>query len=124
MAVGAAGIVGVCGLAYLAVADPHDPSVPMPLCPTKLVTHLDCPACGGLRMVASLLRGDFARAVRDNAFLLVALPVALVLFGRWAWAGWRGEIWRLPARLAWGFLGVALGWMLVRNLPGWPWRPT
>ena len=55
------------GVGYLLLADPHNPSVAMPTCPTKLVTGFDCPACGGLRMAHSILHGDWARALHDNA---------------------------------------------------------
>lgn len=116
--------LGAAGVTYLAVADPHDPSVPMPFCPTKLLTHLDCPACGGLRMVNSLIRGEWARAAQDNAYLLVALPLAALLLLRWALLTWRGGRWRMPAWVAYGFLVSAVVWMIVRNVPGWPWPPT
>jgi hypothetical protein len=42
----AAATLAVLSCAYLAVVDPADPSAPVPVCPTKLVTGLDCPACG------------------------------------------------------------------------------
>ena len=114
----------IAGVGYLLVADPHDPAVPMPICPTKLVTSLDCPACGGLRMARSLLTGDWLRAVRDNAYLFVALPAGIALLATWALQTWRGERWRTPRWVAVAFLSTAAAWMVVRNLPGWPLRPT
>lgn len=114
----------IVGVGYLLVADPHDPAVPMPTCPTKLVTGLDCPACGGLRMTRSLLTGDWLRAVRDNAYLLVALPTGIALLAAWAFHAWRGERRRTPRWVAVAFLGTAAAWAVVRNLPGWPLRPT
>ncbi|MDO5094842.1 MAG: DUF2752 domain-containing protein [Propionibacteriaceae bacterium] len=96
----------------------------MPLCPTKLVSGLDCPACGGLRMAHSVLHGDWLRALHDNAYLVLALPVAAILLLTWAWHTWRGQTWRIPRWAAWAFLGSATLWAIIRNLPGWPWPPT
>ena len=87
----ALGLVGVLGLAYLAVANPHDSSVLMPKCPTKFVTGLDCPGCGGLRMTHDLLHGDLVSAAHSNIFLLGMIPVTGVLGWRYARARWQGE---------------------------------
>lgn len=112
------------GVGYLLLADPHNPSVAMPTCPTKLVTGFDCPACGGLRMAHSILHGDWARALHDNAYLVVALPAGTMMLLMWANRQWRGIPWRPPRWVAWSFLATAALWAVVRNLPGWPWPPT
>ncbi len=113
------------GCAYLAVVDPNDPSAPMPMCPTKLVTGLDCPACGGLRMVRALLHGQWSTALRANAFLLLALPLAVVVWARWYRAAARGRRYRWPARpsYAYAIAALAIVWMVLRNLPAWPLHP-
>lgn len=113
----------VAALAYLRVADPHDPAALMPRCPTKRITGLDCPACGGLRLVHDLLHGDLRAAADDNLFLLVCSPVLVALVVRQARSWRRGEDAPVPAGVAGGLGGAALAWMVVRNWPGWPLRP-
>ncbi len=114
----------LAGIGYLAGADPHDPATFMPPCPIKLVTGLDCPACGGLRMVHDLLHGRPRAAVHDNFFLLVCSPVLLHLLWRQARAVRDGERVEVSRWLAYGLGGAAVAWMVVRNLPGWPLIPT
>lgn len=115
----------LAGCAYLATHDPNDPNALMPECPTKLLTGLDCPACGGLRMVRALLTGHWSAAVHDNVVLLACLPFIAYVWARWLVAGLRGRAYSfaLTRRGAFIVLGVAAGWMLVRNLPGWPLKP-
>ena len=115
----------LAGCAYLATHDPNDPSVLMPLCPTKWLTGLDCPACGGLRMVRAVLTGHWSAAVHDNAVLLALLPFVGYVWLRWLLAGLRGRqySWTISRRGGYVVLAVALAWMVVRNLPGWPLKP-
>jgi len=110
-------------LAYLAVRDPHRPGAPL-ACPVKLATGLDCPGCGGLRVVHDLLHRDLDAAVHDNPFLLACGPLlaALVVRGRAGAAMPHNQV--LAPRLAYGLAGAAAAWMVVRNLPGWPLKPT
>lgn len=111
-------VAGVLG--YLGLVDPHYRSSGYPLCPFKLITGWNCPACGGLRMVHDLLHGNLMAGVHDNVFLLVGLP----LLAGWALLRHRqGKSWLpLPAML---MIGVAaIGWTVLRNLPGFPWGPT
>ncbi|MGA2283155.1 MAG: DUF2752 domain-containing protein [Candidatus Dormibacteria bacterium] len=110
-------------LAYLTVRDPHRPSAPL-ACPVKLATGLDCPGCGGLRVVHDLLHGDLDAAVHDNPFLLVCGPLlaALVVRSRAGAAMPHNQV--LAPRLAYGLAGSAAAWMVVRNLPRWPLKPA
>jgi hypothetical protein len=123
LALAVAGL-GAAGAAYLLVADPHDPAVPMPGCPTRWVTGLDCPACGGLRLVHDLLHGQVRAAAHDNLYLLACGPVLAALLGRQAVAVARGSVAPVPRPIALGLGGGAALWMAVRNRPGWPLRPT
>ena len=97
----------------------------MPECPTKMLTGLDCPACGGLRMVRALLTGHWSAAVHDNVVLLATMPFVLYVWARWLLAGLTGRAYSfaLTRRGAYVVLGVAVAWMVVRNLPGWPLKP-
>lgn len=120
----AAGSFLALGLGYLAVANPHDPSVLMPKCPTKLLTGVDCPGCGGLRMTHDLLHGDLAGAAHSNLFLLLLLPVLAVVLGMFARARWQGRPLRFDVRAGYAILVVAIVFTVVRNLPGWPLTPV
>lgn len=120
----AAGSAVALGLGYLAIANPHDPGVPMPKCPTKLLTGFDCPGCGGLRMTHDLLHGDLAGAAHSNLFLLLMLPVIAVVLGLLARARWRGRPFRVDARAGYAILVAAIVFTVVRNLPGWPLTPA
>lgn len=51
-------------------------------CPFYAITHLQCPGCGGFRMLLSLLRLDFKSAFYYNALLLISLPLLIVIIIR------------------------------------------
>jgi len=110
--------VGAVG--YVGLVDPHKPDSVFPICPFRLLTGWNCPACGGLRMVHDVLHGDLAAAVSDNVFLLVGIPVL---------AGWLllrrrsgKSLFSLPATAT--VVIATLAWTVVRNLPGFPLVPT
>ncbi|MGD9955949.1 MAG: DUF2752 domain-containing protein [Candidatus Nanopelagicales bacterium] len=84
LAVGAAALLGA---AYIGLVDPNQPGH-YPLCPTKALTGLDCPFCGGLRAAHSLTRLDLVGA-SDHNLLAVAFAVPLVLL----WAAWLRREW-------------------------------
>ena len=114
------GVLAVGALAYVGLADPHRAGSLFPPCPFKLLTGLNCPACGGLRMTHDLLHGNLGAAVVDNVFLLIGLP-ALAL-----WILWRVKqgqrAYTLPAIVVIAVAAVA--WTVVRNMPGFPLVPT
>ncbi|MDR7300906.1 DUF2752 domain-containing protein [Haloactinomyces albus] len=96
--------------------------LPVP-CPLNLVTGLDCPFCGGSRMIGALLRADFARVLDLNAFaLLILLPlVAVVLFAMarrelgYASSHWpRGVLGRVSG---YALITAGVAWGVLRNLP-------
>ena len=119
------GLAAIAGCAYLGVQDPNDPGSLLPKCPTKLLTGLDCPACGGLRMVRALITGHWSAAVHANLFLLALTPVVLFVWARWLVSSLTGGRYqpRLTKRTAYVLLVVAVVWTVVRNLPGWPLHP-
>ncbi|WP_020666205.1 DUF2752 domain-containing protein [Amycolatopsis nigrescens] len=114
---GAAAGLGL-GCAFILWADPTTPGGPSPLCPTKLLFGIDCPGCGGLRMMYSLLHGDLPAALRYNAVALVFVLLGAAALVAWAAGRWRGAaVWRRP-RWTPMAIGVLLGvWFVVRNLP-------
>lgn len=112
----AAGLV--CGVVW--IADPTTPGGPLPVCPTKALLGIDCPGCGSLRMLYSLLHGDVAGAARYNALGLVAVVLLVWAFGAWTYgrvvgrriASWQHQRW--SAAIALAIVGV---WFVIRNLP-------
>lgn len=111
-------LVGAVG--YVGLVDPHKPDSVLPICPFRLLTGWNCPACGGLRMVHDVLHGDLAAAISDNVFLLVGIPLLI------GWILLRRRSGKSPLSLpaAATFVIATLAWTVVRNLPGFPLVPT
>ncbi|WP_059006976.1 DUF2752 domain-containing protein [Streptomyces specialis] len=112
---------GIAAGAYLWRTDPREDGHLLPRCPVNWATGLLCPACGGTRMAYDLLHGDLAAAWHDNAaLLLLGLPLALWLTGRWLYEGLCGRRYRPRAdpRATAAVLGSALLWTALRNLAG------
>jgi hypothetical protein len=107
-------------LGYIGLVDPHKPDSIFPICPFRLLTGLNCPGCGALRMVHDVLHGHLAAALNDNIVLLAGIP----LLAGWIVLRRRGG--RLPLTLpaAAAVMITLLGWTVVRNLPGFPLVPT
>lgn len=112
---------------YIGLVDPNAPGH-YPLCPTKYLTGLDCPGCGGLRCVHSLAHGDLVGALDHNAFV-VLLVIPLILGGLIAWAvrEWRGDPPPAPGHrwfekrwLGWTLVVVMVVFTVVRNIGGVP----
>ncbi|GAA2807180.1 DUF2752 domain-containing protein [Mycolicibacterium pallens] len=109
---------GACATVW--IGDPTTPGGILPVCPTKALLGVDCPGCGTLRMIYSLLHGDLLAAVRFNALGLVALGFLAVAFGTWTYGratgrpiiGWQHHRWAPYVALA-----LVAVWFVVRNLP-------
>lgn len=115
-----AGAGAIAAAVYLYLVDPHDGSAAMPACPTRLVTGMDCPACGGLRAAHDLLHGDPVAALGHNLFLPLAALVLAVPVGASLLAWLRGRSRPLPRTLVAAVLVAAVVFVVVRNLPGSP----
>jgi hypothetical protein len=121
-----AATVGLLGAAAAALhlRDPHV-SGSWGLCPSAAVGFW-CPGCGGLRGVHDLTYLRLVDAASSNLLLVVALPVVVVLLGRWVLDAWSGrERAPLPHRthvtlLTLGLLGLAT-FTVLRNLPAGAW---
>lgn len=114
----AAGLLAA--VTYIALVDPSEGHYP--LCPTKYVTGLDCPFCGGLRCVHSMAHARIDDAVHHNLLLVLATPIVALLWLRWFVREWRG----LPApardprrvrRTELALALVAVAFAVLRNLP-------
>ncbi|MGH3968720.1 MAG: DUF2752 domain-containing protein [Mycobacterium sp.] len=103
--------------------DPTTPGGPLPVCPTKLLLHLDCPGCGSLRMLYSLMHGDLLAAARFNALALAALALLVWAYAAWVFGrvagrriwSWQHHRWAAPVALL-----LVSAWFVVRNLPFGP----
>ena len=113
----AAAAAGGCAVVWM--ANPTVPGGILPVCPTKALLGIDCPGCGSLRMIYSLLHFDLASAVHYNALGLVAVLLLLWSFGVWTYGrligrqvrSWQHLRWSAPTALA-----LTLVCFLVRNL--------
>ena len=77
------------------------------------VFHVYCPGCGAQRAVASLMHGDVATAIHNNA-LLFTLPLWLLAFA----IARKSSNPRTEKLVIAGAFLVMLGFTLARNLPG------
>jgi hypothetical protein len=110
--VAAAAVAGCIGLAAW---NPGDDGVG--LCPTNLLTGLDCPFCGGMRAVASFTRGHPFLAADHNLFVVALAPLAVVWWVAWWLATRRGRPAPRIARPVWVAVAlVAIVFTVVRNL--------
>jgi hypothetical protein len=114
------GVAAAAGAGCLALAawNPGDHGIP--ICPTKAITGLDCPLCGGLRAVAQLTRGHVGQAASHNLLVVAFAPVAVVWWLSWWWAERNGR--PLPrlriGRVGWSLIAVlVITFTVIRNLP-------
>ena len=105
----------------LHVRDPHV-THSWGVCPLYAMTGVYCPGCGGLRGVNDLTDGHVGAAASSNVLLVLLVPVAIVLLGRWVYASWRGEEIRVvppvPRWLGTSLILGAVVFTVLRNLPG------
>jgi len=102
------------------VGDPTTPNGPLPVCPTKALLGIDCPGCGSLRMLYSLMHGNLAAAVRFNALGLVAVGLLVWAYAAWTYGrvvgrritSWQHHRWSAVVTLA-----LVMTWFVVRNIP-------
>jgi hypothetical protein len=94
-----------------------------PVCPLYAVTGIYCPGCGLTRGFHALFHGDILSALHFNAmlpfyaFLLGYVFISTLLIavrGR----GLSYKVFR--PWLLYGFLAVSLTYMVLRNIPGYP----
>ncbi|HBA99677.1 MAG: hypothetical protein A2W86_04495 [Bacteroidetes bacterium GWD2_45_23] len=69
-------VVGLLLVAALFLFYRFDPETQplFPKCPFLLVTGYQCPGCGSQRALHSLLHADIVGALKQNAFMVVAIP--------------------------------------------------
>ena len=116
------GAAVAAGSIAIAVWNPTDGGTP--LCWSQGFLGVDCPFCGGLRCVNSLMHGNWLAAADHNVLLAVVLPVAAVLWVVWLVKSIRGEQFELPkvSRTAWvGVVVFLVAFTVARNVGGPAW---
>lgn len=89
-------------------------------CPFRLLTGLDCPACGIQRFIHALLHGRPLEALRYNYYLALALPYALLFVVEWALP--KGDARRRLASViehryaVWTYVVTFCAWLVIRNI--------
>jgi hypothetical protein len=114
-----AGLAGAIGVtAYVGLVDPSTGGA-YPLCPSRVLFGLDCPACGGLRGTHDLVRGDVAAALDHNLLLPLWLGLAAAAVAVWLLplAGRRAPALRPPRWLLLGAAALAAAFTVLRNVP-------
>lgn len=108
----------VAGCALLALVDPAEGGV-YPTCPTRAVLGIDCPACGTLRGLHALARGNVGAALDHNLLLVLAVPIGAIIWWRWVRAaiGRQTRPVALPRWAPAALIAVAAVFAIVRNLP-------
>jgi len=112
--------------AFLYAVDPVRHSV-YPQCLLYNATGIYCAGCGATRALHALLHGRVLQALHDNVLFVSALPLlfyvalmyAITAWQNHSWPKWEPEPWKL-ARWGVSAVLVMLGFMIARNLPGWP----
>ena len=104
--------------AYVFLLDPDRHAV-YPVCPSRALLGLDCPACGGLRGTNALLHGRVREALDHNLLLPGLLAFLAVTLGLWLLplVGRPERRLRLPPWAAWAALGTLVVFAVARNLP-------
>jgi hypothetical protein len=111
--------VAVATLA-LRLRDPHQGGS-WGFCPSRALTGIDCPLCGGLRAVNDLTHGDIGAAWYSNALLVGSAPVLVALWIWWLVASLTGR--PAPSEHKWakGFLwaygALIVFFWIFRNTP-------
>ena len=109
---------GIAGAAVLFFFDPSKNGF-YPVCQFHQLTGLYCPGCGMTRATYQLLHGNFLAALHFNA-LYVAVLIALAARGIWFLNRRRHRQpvrFFIPPNALWLFLGVAIVFGVLRNLP-------
>jgi len=114
------GLFVAAGVWVLRTWDPNLPGNPFFACIFLRVTGLYCPGCGATRALHALVHFDPLRALEMNALLVIGAPIggllalrALDRLPRWT------DAWLRPVASPALWLGLVLGFAVLRNLP-WP----
>jgi hypothetical protein len=106
---------GCAAVAVVGLVDPSRHAL-VPPCLLRALTGYDCPLCGATRATHALLHGQLAHAADLNALYVATLPLVGVLVLLWLVRG-RLPAWTSRPAALWVATGVAMVFMVLRNLP-------
>lgn len=114
----------VAGGGALAIAawNPGDDGIPF--CFSRHLFGIDCPACGGLRTVNSLMHGDLIGAADHNVLLALLLPLTAIVWLAWFVEPLTGRRITIPDPPRWMIVSIAVllgAFTVVRNMGGPAW---
>jgi hypothetical protein len=92
----------------------------LPSCPFKNLTGLFCPGCGGQRAFHALLHGNFTEAFHDNLLIFIAIPIAFYKIILQLKSSASKDVFILNSIGIWIFLSLMIIFMLIRNIPLYP----
>jgi len=107
------------GLGFLFLVNPATAGW-IPPCPLHALTGFNCPGCGSLRAIHSVLHLQWAQALAYNPLTCLCLPF---VGGWWLWHAGRaatGRSWPIPfirPVLLWIVVGMVFLFGIVRNIP-------
>jgi hypothetical protein len=112
--------------AFLYAVDPNRHAI-YPQCLFYKTTGFYCAGCGATRALHALLHRRFFEALHDNALLVAVLPLGIWLAAPYLAQAWRANAWpkvqiegKSLVRIGVTALALILAFMILRNLPGWP----
>lgn len=118
IALGALLLLGAAVLYYY--ADPL--AVWMPKCLFRMLTGLDCPACGSQRAFHALVHGRVGEALGYNPFLVVSIPyLGFVAWTTFCDSGRRSRLrgWVQHPAVIRLYAAIFIFWWIFRNTPLW-----
>jgi hypothetical protein len=92
----------------------------VPKCPFKLITGLNCPACGIQRFLHALLHGHLHEAITYNYYLAYSLPYAALFIVAWIMP--QGDAKEKLGNVienkyvVWFYIITFFLWMIIRNI--------
>ena len=94
-----------------------------PVCLFHALTGLNCPGCGMTRALYALLHGNLLLALKDNALFVASLVALAAWSARLVIKKMRHQpaTLKIPPKILWPLLLLAILFGMLRNLPGFEW---
>lgn len=110
----------VVSLAVVSWADPTTPGGVIPVCPMKGLLGINCPGCGSMRMLDSLVHLDLLSALSYNAIGVLGLVLLVWAYGAWVFGALRKRpvrSWQHVSCSPRAVLVTTVLWFVIRNIP-------